>query len=378
MKRLALVLLLSMLGTFGLRAQTGTGLPAFGSLSSFGFDTVNNQNLNAYFTIPLTGSAGRGQPVRVSLANNSLIWQKGTSWTPVVDINGNPTWGWVEGIPLGGTVQYKSSTSSLKCAPGTQFYPVTFYSNYSYIDALGTAHPAGNISFRRSSCPSQNFGTAAAYTDDHTGIYINDSFGGSPTATTARGEGVSTSTAVDSNGNFITKTVVSSTETDYKDSVGNTALKIIYTPNSTNPTQIQYEFLDGTGTSTYKTITLTLSSFSIKTAFNCGIGEYSGTANLPTELDIPTPAGGTLKYFFAYEGTPGNSGYYTGRVQKVTLPTGGYYQYAYTGANDGINCADGTTLGLNRTVSDGTNSATWNFVRNTSNSTTTVTTPPLA
>ena len=59
------------------------------------------------------------------------------------------------------------------------------------------------------------------------------------------------------------------------------------------------------------------------------------------------------------------------------MPTGGSYEWDYTGANDGINCTDGTTLGLNRIVSDGTNSATWNYVRNTSNLTTTATTPKL-
>jgi hypothetical protein len=60
----------------------------------------------------------------------------------------------------------------------------------------------------------------------------------------------------------------------------------------------------------------------------------------------------------------------------VTLPTGGYYEYDYTGANDGTSCSDGSTTGLNEVVSDGTNSATWKFVR--SGTTTTITTPQLA
>jgi RHS repeat-associated protein len=179
----------------------------------------------------------------------------------------------------------------------------------------------------------------------------------------------------------VTRTINSgnSSEADWTDSVGNLALKVIYLPNKTSPTSIQYQFLDGTGASNYQTITLKLQNLSIKTNFACsGVVEYTGTATVPQELDIPTPAGGTLKYLFTYEQTPGLTGFYSGRLQRVTLPTGGYYEYDYPGVNDSVNCSDGTTLNMNRVASDGTNSGTWNFVRNTTNATTTVTTPKLA
>lgn len=290
---LALVLFILSIPGAVFAQGTGTGLPAFGSTSSFGFDTVNNQNLNVYFAIPLISSPGRGIPLTLTLTNNSLLWQNvSNSWTSVVDGAGNPTWGWLDGIPLGGYVKYKSTVINIKCTTNGQILPVTVYSNYGYVDAIGTVHPASAISFRKSNlCPAQNFGTTSAFTDDHTGYHISDSSGGSPQASSPRGDGIGGSTATDSNGNYITKTVVSSTETDYRDSVGNNALKILYTPNSTSPTEIQYEFLDGTGSSNYKTITLWLMSTSIKTNFGCSIVEYSGTANLPTELDVPTPSG---------------------------------------------------------------------------------------
>jgi hypothetical protein len=81
-------------------------------------------------------------------------------------------------------------------------------------------------------------------------------------------------------------------------------------------------------------------------------------------------------YTFTYEPTPGFSGYYTGRLLKVTLPNGGYLEYDYTGANDGINCGDGTTLNLTRKVNDGTNTRVWTFSR--IGSSTTVTAPQLS
>jgi len=111
------------------------------------------------------------------------------------------------------------------------------------------------------------------------------------------------------------------------------------------PTSIQYQFLDNSGA--YHTITLTLQNLSIKTNFGCsGISEYTGTATVPSELDIPTPAGGTLKYHFTYEQTPGTDRLLLGSSSRVSLPTGGYYEYDYPGANDSVNCSDGTTLSI--------------------------------
>lgn len=132
--------------------------------------------------------------------------------------------------------------------------------------------------------------------------------------------------------------------------------------------------LDPTGA--YQTTTLNLQTFNIKTNFGCSVTDYTGAASLPVSLVLPN----NQTYNFSYEPTPGNSGYYTGRLQKIALPTGGYHEYDYTGANDGINCSDGTTRSMNRVVGDGLGStATWNYVRNTTSNpvTTTITSPQL-
>ena len=353
------------------------GLPPFGSFSSFGFDTVNNQNLNVVFSIPIMSSPGRGMPLNLNLTYNSLVYQKaGNAWFPVTDASGNPTWGWTKDFPSGGYVTYTTFTENLKCEPGGTFYPVTYYQNYVFVDALGTPH-GFPVDYRTSACPAYNGGTyAPAQAFDPSGYRLATAYT-SPSVIGPGGQQLagSSTTASDINGNYVTKHVASSTETDWTDSTGVTALKVFYS-SATNTTNIYYQFLDGSGTP--HNITLYLKLYSIKTSFGCSLTEYTGSANLPYELDIPTPAGGTLKYTFTYEQYPANSGNYTGRLQRVTLPTGGYYEYDYTGSNDGINCSDGSTLGMNRTVSDGTSSATWNFVRNTTNLTTTVTTPTLA
>jgi RHS repeat-associated protein len=378
MKKLILLSGLFILFPLFLFAQTG--LPPFGSFSGSSFDTVNNSNLNAVFSIPIVSSPGRGLPLSLNLNYNTLIWQNsGTTWTPVTDSSGNPTWGWRKDFPAGGSVSYWTYTGQIKCYPGGQIYPKTFYRDYVYVDAFGTRHNFP-VNYYQSDCPAGNGGTyPPAYASDSSG-YLLSQAGDNPIVLGPNGqqETGGTFTSTDANGNYVTKTTVTCSgcvETDWTDSVGHTALKVIYTPNTTSPTSIQYKFLDGSGN--YQSITLQFLSKSIKTNFGCTVGEYTGTANLPSELDIPSPVSGTIKYTFSYEPTPNNSGYVTGRLQKVTLPTGGSYEWDYTGNNDGINCADGTTLSMNRVVSDGTNSATWNFVRNTTNLTTTVTTPGL-
>ena len=108
---------------------------------------------------------------------------------------------------------------------------------------------------------------------------------------------------------------------------------------------------------------MTLVDRSIRTDFGCsGVVEYSGSGYLPIELKLPN---GRM-YSFEYEPTPGTSpeaNETTGRLSKVILPTGGSYEYVYTGANEGINCDDGTIVQMSRTINDGITSAAWQFTR---------------
>jgi RHS repeat-associated protein len=78
-------------------------------------------------------------------------------------------------------------------------------------------------------------------------------------------------------------------------------------------------------------------------------------------------------YQFTYEPTPGYSGDVTGRIASVKLPTGGTISYSYSGGNNGITCADGSTATLTRTTPDGI----WKYVHTESGTAwTTVVTDP--
>src|SRR5262249_14943989 len=111
--------------------------------------------------------------------------------------------------------------------------------------------------------------------------------------------------------------------------------------------------------------TLKYQNYPIQTAFGCsGITDYNtagslAPVSLPYELDLPNGQ----KYSFSYEQTPGTTTFYTGRLSQVTLPTGGSSQYSQPAPNNGMVCLDGSVANLTRTVSDATNTSTWQYVR---------------
>jgi RHS repeat-associated protein len=392
MRRYLLLVLAVLSLPLGTRSQTG--LPAFGSFQSSGFDVVNQQNLNAVFAIPISSIPGRGQGFQYSLVNNSLLWAQtgGTpnAWTPVTDASGNPSWGWSYGPAVAGSGQilYQWQGSNHLCRyvdPNTGLYVYASwsfhsFSNFRYKDWLGSVHPF-NLGYSvitaspdaQTYCGIQNSttGPVSGYATDNTGFFLYASQGPTYVLSPA---GVNAGAApVDTNGNYVSQTVVNSTETDWTDTAGHLALKVF--KNSSNT---QYEWQDSSGNYTSATTTtVQFSTLNIKTNFACSsITEYTGTASLPTEIDLPNGQ----KYLITYEPTPGFPGYYTGRVQRVTFPTGGYYEYDYpVGANDGIVCGDASVNSLTRVTNDGTNTPTWTFSRipSGSNWVTTVTAPQL-
>ena len=372
MRRFLLFALAAAVLPLTLFAQTG--LPPFGSIDQIGLEYRNNQDLNVLVSIPVVSSPGRnGLNLNFSLVYNSSIWTNcyGT-WS--LYCGSNTPGGWTTGYSTGQTT-YKYATRQTICDRNlgdvTYIYTTT-YSNYQYVDPLGTPHPLPLFWQQvENDCTNQftTTGTFSGYATDGSGYLgtISESYPQNPGVLSKGGISLATTGMTDTNGNYISSTTNGS-ETDWTDSVGRLALKTVYGTLATT-----YSYLDPTGG--YQTATLNLQTLNIKTNFGCsGVTEYTGPASVPSSLSLPD--GRT--YTFSYEPSPGNSGYYTGRLQRVTLPTGGYYEYDYTGANDGINCADGTTLSMNRVVNDGTTSKTWNYVRNTSSLTTTVTTPQLA
>lgn len=369
---IAFLLVVVALPSIGYGQGASIGTPTFGSLQSGNVDSVNLQNLNVNLTIPIVNHPGRGLGFQYSLAYNSLFWTfipgSSAAWKPVSVLN----LGWISEGPVG-VLSFVKTTFPCVSTPDT------LWTNYIFTDVAGTAH-AFNVARYFGQCSIGSLKTG--YATDGSGYYIDiGSSTTDPGSYTVRGpdgtkftfngpatvdaNGVSIITkpiVADPNGNSLSATTnVSTGEIDWIDTLGQTALKITSQFNGPNGQRSETDYSRLAVDGTYQTFVMKYSFATVQTNFGCsGITEFSGS-NTPLVSEIDLPNG--QKYLFAYEPTPGFPGAVTGRIQQVTVPTGGTIAYQYNGANDGINCADGTILGLTRTINDGTANSAWNYSR---------------
>jgi len=361
--------------------QVDTGIPPFSSLAPSNLDTVNNANLNIMLAIPVVRRATKGMPFSYALGYNSSVWTPHNSsgqqaWTPA----GN--WGWA-GMTAANPSFITNSWQQGYCMdPFGQDFWWDIWTYYNYYDPSGTAHPIGSTSAgltlsnydqSRADCWIQQPPSSATVTlNDGSGytVELNLDVLGSGMANVYARSGIWGEVWVQGSVNeggitdpnyYGQGYTTSSNTTTYSDTLG-TALTV--TAGSTSTT---YTY---TGpNNSQATYTMKYTSKSVRTNFGCSrISEYSSPSQyLVTEIDLPDIAtNASDKYTFTYEATPGYSGYVTGRLASVTLPTGGTISYSYSGGSNGITCADGSTTTLTRTTPDGT----WTYAH-TENSTTT-------
>ena len=366
MKRTVLLFAVALTAFSASAQQPSTGFPIYGSFDSQGMAGVNLQNLNYHLSVPITESQGRKIPLNFGLSYDSSSWTLAFgAWTPRVDQLGNLTGGW-DTLNVIGNLKYNVLHAHCPGDPVGLNLGATHYSNFTFVTPDGTVHPY-NVTFQVAGddCGTSS-GTTTGYATDGSGLFLD---GLALRVWNRSGIRVDTDEIEDPNGNFIQKTGNGS-ETDWHDSTGNVALKIINGGGSFT----QYEYLDSSGV--YETVTLTFISENIKTNFGCpGVVEYSGTAALPSTVHLPNGQNYTIQY----EPTPGFSGFTTGRISSILLPSGGSITFSYTGSNDGISCSDGSTEGLTITTTDGSISSTKQYsrVQSGSNWLTTITYPKM-
>ena len=365
--------------------------PLYGSQQMGPVDSVNLQSLNINVSIPLVSAPGRGINFKDAVTYNTMNWSPLTgTWAPVSPGNIS-NWGWMAAYPYG-TVTSQWSDSEGNCGrcivgDGCQGYTDTqVLSGYTYVDSAGTPHYFSvyvEIIYNSCSNSTSYSGTYTGYSAD--GLYyinLHGNSGNPPTSTwiydVSNGTKIDlTGYAVvtDRNGNQITASSDGTGGTKWTDTTGRVAEDVAFT--GTHPTS--YKYTDPNNSP--QAFTLKWQNYSIMTNFGCsGISEYNSTGtmpqvSLPYELDLPNGQ----KYSFTYEGTPSHTGFYTGRIATITLPTGGIYTYTYGATNDGINCADATIDNVSRTISGpGITTAVWAYQRTGSiptGYTTTVTAP---
>ncbi len=352
--------------SISLPAQVATGTPPFTSTAGGSFDVIDLGNLNAHFEVPVVSRPGRGMSFSYTLNYDSSIWYPiGASWQPVSTGSQPSNWGWSgRSEAITGYISY--SQTSIKCFddpnnPG-QWEWAPRYTNWQYHDAAGTSH-AFAIAYtvcNTDNNPHSAFaadGSAYFLNTDNDSVTLPSGVVIQPPVNDPGGAG----TITDTNGNTLSGSAT--TFTDTLDAGGTHVLAVAGTPN---PTTYTYP-----GPSGSISTTVGYSSYNIKTAFGCsGIGEYTALGvSLVSSILLPDGS----SYSFAYEDTPGFSGYKTGRLTQVTLPSGGKITYAYNGTS----CTDGSAMSLTRTIykDASTQEGTWDYARTASPAATKVTGP---
>lgn len=207
-----------------------TGTPLWGSFESGPFDTVNRQDLNVNFAVPLVSAPSRGQSFNYALVYDSLIWTKiGSAWTPATDASGNATWGWKDNQPLG-SIHYSHNNRVCDSVPPTS---APHYFSYTYTDGGGTVHKFGlGIDFTTiATVCGFNTGPRTGYATDGSGYYLDATSPSYPIVKSPSGDVIS-GTRTDSNGNYVSGIVVNSSETDFKGTNGRVTLKAIKSSNA--------------------------------------------------------------------------------------------------------------------------------------------------
>jgi RHS repeat-associated protein len=357
---LVLCVILLLVCPMAFAQNLGTGLYAFGSFDSRGFDSVNIGNLNTHFEIPIVNKAGRGLPFGYSLVYDGLIWSPSTT-TGTGTWVADPNWGF-HGQLLGGAAYSGYLTySSLgtPCPPvGSRSIQGNLYTNYVYHDPYGKNH---RFNYSLKSCPLTDPGngtvTGNGSSSDGSGLTYNLSDfkvhtrnGTIINAPTYSGPGSpSNGSITDSNGNVITN----NGNGTFTDTLGATALTITGSGTPTSPLTLAYPVTLQASGAKSASATIAYKAYNVQTNFQCpGVTEYGATSvNLTDHISL---ADGST-YSFTYETTPNVSGAVTGRLASVTLPTGGTISYNYVdGCNGSGMNADGTVGSLKRSTSDGT------------------------
>ncbi len=360
--------------------QVATGVYQYGTFDTPGIDTINVGNLNVHLSIPVLNKAGRGLPFQANLTyDSSIYYPSGVGgygmWTPVQQFSG---WSSNTGLILGtfsytargGDDQYEESYWNgfeYINVPVNCYY--TTYSNWIFTDASGVSHQLGGSTFQfngqdwspdgytcTESEANNPYGSGRA--NDGSGLVLNVTNYTQATVTAPNGTATENSngtatTETDSNGNQIS----TDGQGNFTDTTGKVVLKV--TGNTTS-SQV-YTYYDTGGTA--RSVAVNYAQYTVQTNFGCsGIGEYGPTSRyLVSSISFPDGS----EYSFTYEPTPGYPSNVTGRLASITVPQGNTINYTYTGGNNGIECTDGSTAGLTRTINSdsGSSASTWTYSR---------------
>ena len=330
------------------------GAPTFTTALPVTQGFINLANGNLHVEIPLTSAPQRGRlGFTAKLIYDSRIWQvvnngSSQSWQPTNVPGGWGGWQFVYTL-TGDNVTF--NTTSYNC--GSHNYWV--YSGFAVITPDGASHFFPITTQMDNGCGVQNISTGSAYAQDSSGYYMSVTNyqvavvyarEGAVVSGPSYTQGSISSTAEDSNGNFMGWDSYVSPVSDTLDRVQ------VTTTVSGNNTY--YDVLNSQGTTSR--FTVTTGGVSVQTSFGQpGVTEYTGSISVIQRIQLPDGTG----YGFAYDASIGTYHGY-GLLRGITLPAGGGDGYSYTTFVD----ANGN---MNQWVNTRTSSGgTWTYTPSTS------------
>jgi hypothetical protein len=345
----AVILLLSSTEMLG-----QAGAPAFVPMDNHTYDSINVQQLNVLVHAPIYQKAG-AFPLSITFNANSYCtgttgtWQCGVQ-SPTVTNFGAITANNFMGGPtnIGWATVYPLVSATAGCPDKTSD---TVYSQWVVREANGTLHPLPPTDSifvgGDSRCPHNSFTDT---TIDGSGLTVTVGPGYTAGPVISAGgviinQGYPSATSItDPNNNEVSV----GTSGQYYDTLGMTAATA--TPNVNAPTSVSWT--DVIGNNNDQTLSVTQANVKFQTNFGCTAPNY--IADVPAGSSAPQfsglsyPDGSSLTV--TYEATPGKTGYVTGRIASMTLPTGGTITYTYSNI-----CSNGGwTSSIVRTTADGT------------------------
>lgn len=340
------------------------------------YDTFDPSSGNIMLTIPIVNKTGK-MPFVFNLIGNfhAFVGAGGAWFVPgggVDVLNGVASGGFGAGTLNDNTTSYDCNNSHTNNQ--------TTASNFTVSDATGAQHAINlNYTVNYGAC---GFGQSmsSATTLDGSGYTVvatpngtnppnfavydrsgNQVTGAPPGSTAGRvtdPDGVQMSWSLQYGGNGMITTT-------YTDTLGQTVLIATYAgcrsvacggPNLPDT----YTYFDANGTQ--RTVQVNYTTYPQRTNFGCSliVERNFGNVYFPTSVVLPDGETFTL----SYEPTPGFPGSFTGRLAQLTLPTGGYVAYSYSGSGgNGMNCNSNYMSTITRTVNDGRGQTSqWTYV----------------
>jgi RHS repeat-associated protein len=363
---ICIVLGMAFILAFSHPAAMCQGLPGVlpFSTNEYGVDLATG-NVNIAF--PLRSKSGKIPFWSKVVGTSGMAVSSNFQWQPML---------WSYQDPTSPTFDYFAA-SSRSCSSGNKNMP--YYANtlagFSMTDSTGAVHPFGGLAAKyvvgtgpsSGSCGS-GAGTGVILASDGSGysmsitngnLIVYDKNGNYWNGScTYNGGCALTPTYYDPDGATISWSSSGGTVTD---SLGTPVVAGVPAPNeygevlpSFNSPSISYNDANGNPqqyTFGYTTLNLA-SSFNCSGIMDFGANNYLGAIQRSMITSISMPGPSPAQYAITYEPTYGMSGYYTGRVASITLPSGGTISYGYSGGNEGLNCAFGTTPTVTVTVND--------------------------